>query len=138
MRAGGEVRIYQRSATASTLSFEKRRRKKKRVAKPGPGGGNEKICKQRCAMPRRWQITFIKSDRVEPSRGEFSIYQSSQPNIGLQRKTGWKKNGEKIGGKKGEQDGWEARAQPMANHILIKIDFQTRPTKRREENVVCA
>ena len=48
------------------------------------------------------------------------------------------KNGEKIGGKKGEQDGWEARAQLMANHILIKIDFQTRPTKRREENIVCA
>ena len=38
MRAGGEVSIYQRSATASTLSFEKSQRKKKRVAKPGPVG----------------------------------------------------------------------------------------------------
>ena len=38
MRARGEVSIYQRSATASTLSFEKSQRKKKRVAKPGPVG----------------------------------------------------------------------------------------------------
>ena len=38
----GEVSIYQRSATASTLSFEKSRGKKKRVAKPGPVVGTKR------------------------------------------------------------------------------------------------